>query len=110
MYANAYRHLLASRARPRHLGTAAHPGDHPRSSSEITTTEFSAVPADCDGQILVSHDMLGLSTGPVPSFVRHYAQLGESVIQAVEQYVADVKASRFPQPPAPASKPEDALK
>jgi glycosyltransferase involved in cell wall biosynthesis len=39
MYANAYRHLLASRARLRHLGTAAHPGDHPRSSSEITTTK-----------------------------------------------------------------------
>jgi hypothetical protein len=51
MYADAYRHLLASRARRRHLGTAARPGGHPRSSSEITTPEVSAVPGDCDGQI-----------------------------------------------------------
>src|ERR1700752_1019262 len=38
--------------------------------------------AYCDGQVLVSYDMLGLSDTPVPKFVRQYAQLGESILSA----------------------------
>ena len=75
----------------------------------IPTIGIGAGP-QCDGQILVSHDMLGLSTGPVPSFVRQYARLGEEIVAAAERYVADVRASRFPEAPAPAGTPEDALK
>jgi 3-methyl-2-oxobutanoate hydroxymethyltransferase len=50
----------------------------------------------CDGQILVSHDMLGLYTRFHPRFVRRYAALGESMREAFERYVADVKDGQFP--------------
>jgi 3-methyl-2-oxobutanoate hydroxymethyltransferase len=51
---------------------------------------------ECDGQILVLHDMLGLSFGPAPKFVRRYADLGAQIRQAVEHYAADVAAGEFP--------------
>ena len=44
----------------------------------------------CDGQVLVSYDLLGL-TGKAPPFVRKYAQLDQSVLEAVRAFVADVK-------------------
>jgi len=50
----------------------------------------------CDGQILVSHDMLGLYTRFHPRFVRRYAQLGEEMLGAFRAFVGDVKAKRFP--------------
>jgi 3-methyl-2-oxobutanoate hydroxymethyltransferase len=50
----------------------------------------------CDGQVLVSHDMLGLYLGHQPKFVRRYAALGETMREAFGQFVADVKARRFP--------------
>ena len=50
----------------------------------------------CSGQILVTHDMLGLTKDFNPRFVRHYANLGETTHDAVAQYVADVRASDFP--------------
>jgi 3-methyl-2-oxobutanoate hydroxymethyltransferase len=50
----------------------------------------------CDGQVLVSHDLLGLWLGPQPKFVRLYARLAEATREAFERYVADVKARRFP--------------
>ncbi len=50
----------------------------------------------CDGQILVTHDMLGLYTRFHPRFVRRYAQLGEEMIGAFRRYVGDVKAKTFP--------------
>ena len=53
----------------------------------------------CDGQVLVCYDMLGLSQGDVPPFVVKYAELGESIRKAVEQYAGDVRAGRFPAPP-----------
>jgi len=53
--------------------------------------------ADCDGQVLVSHDMLGLFDGFVPSFVRQYAHLSDTIVDATRAYVADVKAGRFPE-------------
>ncbi len=51
---------------------------------------------ECDGQILVSHDMLGLYTRFHPRFVRRYAQLGEEMLGAFRRYVGDVKARNFP--------------
>jgi 3-methyl-2-oxobutanoate hydroxymethyltransferase len=56
----------------------------------------------CDGQILVSYDMLGLFDQFVPSFVKQYAHLAETILDATHHYVADVKEGRFPQPAAPA--------
>jgi len=50
----------------------------------------------CDGQILVTHDMLGLSTEFNPRFVRHYASLADEMKSAVKHYVSDVKERGFP--------------
>jgi 3-methyl-2-oxobutanoate hydroxymethyltransferase len=51
--------------------------------------------AECDGQILVLEDMLGLSPR-VPKFVREYAQLGGAIEAAVKAYSADVRSRAFP--------------
>lgn len=50
----------------------------------------------CDGQVLVSHDLLGYFLGHQPKFVRRYAELAETVRDAFARYAADVKARRFP--------------
>jgi 3-methyl-2-oxobutanoate hydroxymethyltransferase len=50
----------------------------------------------CDGQILVTHDMLGLGSAEIPRFVRSYAQLGEQMRSAVQTYAEDVRERRFP--------------
>jgi 3-methyl-2-oxobutanoate hydroxymethyltransferase len=52
----------------------------------------------CDGQILVLHDMLGMFSDFTPKFVKVYAQLGEQMRQAFEQYAQDVRAHAFPAP------------
>lgn len=64
----------------------------------IPTIGIGAGP-DCDGQILVSYDMLGLFDGFVPSFVRQYAKLGDAVVSAVREYAADVRGGRYPSVP-----------
>jgi 3-methyl-2-oxobutanoate hydroxymethyltransferase len=50
----------------------------------------------CDGQILVTHDMLGLYTRFHPRFVRRYAELSREMRQAFEHYIRDVRAREFP--------------
>ena len=50
----------------------------------------------CDGQILVTHDMLGLYTRFHPRFVRRYAELAADMLSAFQHYVGDVKAGEFP--------------
>jgi len=52
--------------------------------------------AGTDGQVLVSHDALGLSTDFNPRFVRRYAQLEETITDAIEEYVSDVRERSFP--------------
>jgi 3-methyl-2-oxobutanoate hydroxymethyltransferase len=52
--------------------------------------------AACDGQVLVWHDLLGLTTGHLPRFVKQYADLGDRAVTALEAYVADVRAGTFP--------------
>lgn len=52
--------------------------------------------AECDGQVLVTHDLLGLTTDFHPRFVRRYAQLAEVITEAVQRYVADVRIHEFP--------------
>ena len=54
--------------------------------------------ADCDGQILVIDDMLGLFTDFRPRFVRRYAELGTTAAEAIAAYAADVRDRRFPAP------------
>jgi 3-methyl-2-oxobutanoate hydroxymethyltransferase len=49
-----------------------------------------------DGQVLVSHDMLGLNKDFSPRFLRRYADLYESIHSATQQYIQDVKSSSFP--------------
>lgn len=50
----------------------------------------------CDGQVLVTHDLMGLFHGHTPKFVRRYAEVGDVMRDAYARYVADVKARRFP--------------
>src|ERR1700738_5007406 len=51
---------------------------------------------ECDGQVLVVHDMLGLSTGRKPRFVKEFAQLGPLVVEAARRYAAEVESGTFP--------------
>jgi 3-methyl-2-oxobutanoate hydroxymethyltransferase len=62
---------------------------------QIPTIGIGAGP-DCDGQVLVSYDMLGLSQDGVPPFVRRYADLGAQTTAAAKAYAEDVRAGRFP--------------
>ncbi|PIE24496.1 MAG: 3-methyl-2-oxobutanoate hydroxymethyltransferase [Planctomycetota bacterium] len=50
----------------------------------------------CDGQILVTHDMLGIFTRFHPRFVRRYAELAQEMHSAFESYVSDVREGSFP--------------
>jgi len=50
----------------------------------------------CDGQVLVLHDLLGLSETPAPSFARQYVSLQDVALQAVGLYIQDVRNQKFP--------------
>src|SRR5271169_4129578 len=63
---------------------------------KIPTIGIGAGP-HCDGQVLVSYDMLGLFDAFVPKFVRQYAQLGETVRSAAKNYGNDVREGVYPQ-------------
>ncbi|MGH7965436.1 MAG: 3-methyl-2-oxobutanoate hydroxymethyltransferase [Candidatus Binatia bacterium] len=51
----------------------------------------------CDGQILVIHDLLGLTNGCAPKFVKRYVDLQEIISQAVGAYITDVRSGAFPE-------------
>jgi 3-methyl-2-oxobutanoate hydroxymethyltransferase len=53
--------------------------------------------AACDGQVLVYHDLLGLSEGHLPRFVKRYANLSREIRDALEAYAADVRTGAFPE-------------
>jgi len=61
----------------------------------IPTIGIGAGP-ECDGQVLVIHDLAGLSFGRAPKFARQYAHVAESISQAVSEYASDVRAGKFP--------------
>ena len=63
-------------------------------SVTIPTIGIGAGP-DCDGQVLVSYDMLGLYDGPVPPFVKQYADLGEAVVEAARDYAEEVRSGQY---------------
>ena len=74
------------------------PGDVARNVTQqlrIPTIGIGAGP-DCDGQILVSYDMLGLFDQFQPKFVRKYADLAKLVQSACEQFAQDVRGGQFP--------------
>lgn len=95
----------------------------PELAAEITRTV--SVPTigigagpDCDGQILVLDDMLGLSGDPVPKFVKAYASLRQDIEKAVRLYQSEVKEKKYPgrasgvpeknsTPPSQANRPHD---
>jgi 3-methyl-2-oxobutanoate hydroxymethyltransferase len=64
---------------------------------KIPTIGIGAGPA-CDGQILVLHDLLGLSQRHVPKFVKQYRQLAVEVRNGLSEYAEDVRSVRFPAP------------
>ena len=51
---------------------------------------------DCDGQVLVIHDMMGLNKGFRPRFLRQYLNLYDQMNSAVKSYITDVKSNDFP--------------
>jgi 3-methyl-2-oxobutanoate hydroxymethyltransferase len=52
--------------------------------------------AECGGQVLVYHDLLGMEERIAPRFVRRYAELGQAARQAITSFAADVRSGRFP--------------
>jgi 3-methyl-2-oxobutanoate hydroxymethyltransferase len=50
----------------------------------------------CDGQVLVWHDLLGLTPAPSPKFVRRYEEIGARATEAIRRFADDVRAGRFP--------------
>lgn len=62
---------------------------------DIPTIGIGAGP-DCDGQVLVTHDMLGMFEKFKLKFARRYAELGQTIRAAAEQYARDVKTNQFP--------------
>jgi 3-methyl-2-oxobutanoate hydroxymethyltransferase len=63
--------------------------------SPIPTIGIGAGPS-CDGQVLVVHDMLGLTVGPMPKFVRRFAELGEATMAATTSFIQAVERGEYP--------------
>jgi len=64
-------------------------------SLKVSTIGIGAGP-HCDGQVLVMHDMLGLTEEFHPRFVRKYATLADTVRDAVRKFDSDIKKGKFP--------------
>ncbi|MFS8572121.1 MAG: 3-methyl-2-oxobutanoate hydroxymethyltransferase, partial [Clostridia bacterium] len=64
-------------------------------SVRVPTIGIGAGP-DCDGQVLVIHDMLGLSGDFKPRFVKRYADLGQLAREAISRYCQEVREGTFP--------------
>jgi len=52
--------------------------------------------AGCDGQVLVCTDLLGMSRGHAPRFVKRYGELGDAIVDATARYIAEVRSGAFP--------------
>ena len=74
----------------------------------IPTIGIGAGP-DCDGQVLVYHDLLGLTEGHRPRCVKRYASLSREIRDALEAYAAEVRSGAFPGPEHVYSMPEEEL-
>ncbi len=62
---------------------------------KIPTIGIGAGP-DCDGQILVLHDLLGLNRRHLPKFVKQYVNLGDMARDGIKKYVSEVQSGKFP--------------
>src|SRR5207248_5457706 len=65
--------------------------------------------AECDGQVLVYHDLLGLTEGRAPRFVKRYANLAEEIRQALTTYAEEVRSGAYPAEEHTYAMPEDEL-
>jgi 3-methyl-2-oxobutanoate hydroxymethyltransferase len=65
--------------------------------------------AECDGQVLVYHDLLGLTEGRAPRFVKRYANLAEEIRRALSTYAAEVRSGAYPAEEHTYAMPEDEL-
>ncbi len=68
---------------------------HVTQQVHIPTIGIGAGP-DCDGQVLVFHDLVGLTEGHAPKFVRRYANVAAEMARAVSEYSSDVRSGKFP--------------
>lgn len=64
---------------------------------KIPTIGIGAGP-DCDGQVIVMHDMLGINMGHIPKFVKKYATIGEEIQKGVKGFITEVQNGAFPGP------------
>ena len=78
-----------------HEGTVEDAARKITAAVNIPSIGIGASPA-CDGQVLVTEDMLGLSGGYVPKFARVYHDISPHIITAVKTYAAEVKQRKFP--------------
>lgn len=62
---------------------------------KIPTIGIGAGP-DCDGQVLVINDLLGISQEPLPKFVKKYAELRKTMTKATREYIKEVRGGAFP--------------
>ncbi|MEX2271119.1 MAG: 3-methyl-2-oxobutanoate hydroxymethyltransferase [Vicinamibacterales bacterium] len=69
---------------------------HITSALAIPTIGIGAGPS-CGGQVLVWHDLLGLTEGHLPRFVKQYASLSATIREALEAYAADVRSGSYPE-------------
>ena len=65
-------------------------------TDELPIPVYSIGAGDCDGQLMIVSDMLGIFQAFTPKFVKKYAQIGSEMSKAFEAYVADVRAGAFP--------------
>jgi 3-methyl-2-oxobutanoate hydroxymethyltransferase len=63
--------------------------------------------AECDGQVLVWHDMLGYYEGHAPRFVKRYADVGDTILEALARYAEEVRSGAFPEPQHTYGMPEE---
>ena len=66
-------------------------------SLDIPTIGIGAGPS-CDGQVLVYHDFLGITSGKLPKFVKRYASLGDEIKKAAKTFAAEVAEGTYPAP------------
>jgi len=64
---------------------------------------------ECDGQVLVWHDLLGLYQGHAARFVKRYAEVGDTIRSALEAFAADVRERRFPEEQHTYAMPDEEL-
>ncbi len=65
--------------------------------AEIPIISIGAGP-DCDGQLLIFHDMFGLYPAFTPKFAKQYADVGEMIVQGLKRYAEEVREGLFPEP------------